>query len=97
MRGTRPRRLAGLIFLRYITKVREAIADRDGIADRPLLCKCEGEINGMCCENYWCITCLACFLMRHDINVQSQGMLYTELCLPAGTPVDVVHPRIMNV
>ena len=53
------RLLAGFVYLFYMLKIREAAAGEGGFQDHPVLCGNE------CCETYWCMPCIACFLMRH--------------------------------
>ena len=71
--------LVGFLFLFYMNKIREAIVRQQNIMDSTLLCM------NPCCENYWCQPCMACFFMRHELNVKERGRHYESCCSPTGT------------
>ena len=42
-----------------------------------------------CCETYWCVPCIACYLMRHDISAKQPGQNYQGCGNMAGTVYDL--------
>ena len=77
------RLLAGFVYLFYMLKIREAAAREGGFQDHPVLCGNE------CCETYWCLPCIACFLMRHDISAKQPGQNYQGCGNMSGTVHDL--------
>ena len=77
------RLLAGFVYLFYMLKIREAAAREGGFQDHPVLCGNE------CCETYWCMPCIACFLMRHDIAAKQPGQNYQGCGNMSGTVYDL--------
>ena len=77
------RLLAGFVYLHYMLKIREAAAREGGFQDHPVLCGNE------CCETYWCLPCIACFLMRHDIAAKQPGQNYQGCGNMSGTVYDL--------
>jgi hypothetical protein len=67
--------LLALLYLGYVNAIRSAIVARDGIADRGLIC------GDPCCENYWCMLCMTCFFVRHELN--RSGGNYDNCCSPS--------------
>ncbi|CAH0365613.1 unnamed protein product [Pelagomonas calceolata] len=74
---------AGFVYLYYMLKIREAAAREGGFQDHPVLCGNE------CCETYWCLPCIACFIMRHDIAAKQPGYNYQGCGNMAGTVHDL--------
>ena len=74
---------AGFVYLYYMLKIREAAAREGGFQDHPVLCGNE------CCETYWCLPCIACFIMRHDIAAKQPGQNYQGCGNMAGTVYDL--------
>ena len=71
------------VYLFYMLKIREAAAREGGFQDHPVLCGNE------CCETYWCLPCIACFMMRHDIAAKQPGQNYQGCGNMAGTVYDL--------
>jgi len=42
-----------------------------------------------CCETYWCVPCIACYLMRHDISAKQPGQNYQGCGNMSGTVYDL--------
>ena len=74
---------AGFVYLYYMLKIREAAAREGGFQDHPVLCGNE------CCETYWCLPCIACFIMRHDIAAKQPGQNYQGCGNMSGTVYDL--------
>ena len=74
---------AGFVYLKYVLKIRQKAAEAGGFRDHPVLCGNE------CCETYWCMSCIACFLMRHDIQAKQPGATYQGCGTMAGTVYDL--------
>ena len=72
------RLLAGFVYLHYMLKIRQAAAREGGFQDHPVLCGIDG--GNECCETYWCMPCIACFIMRHDIAAKQPGQTYRRAC-----------------
>ena len=77
------RLIAGFIYLHYVLKIRQKAAEAGGFQDHAVLCGNE------CCETYWCLPCIACFLMRHDIQAKQPGAIYQGCGTMAGTVYDL--------
>ena len=73
----------GFLYLYYMLKIREAAAREGGFQDHPVLCGNE------CCETYWCLPCIACFIMRHDIAAKQPGYNYQGCGNMSGTVYDL--------
>ena len=71
------------VYLFYMLKIREAAAREGGFQDHPVLCGNE------CCETYWCLPCIACFMMRHDIAAKQPGQNYQGCGNMSGTVYDL--------
>ena len=89
------RLLLGFVYLHYMLKIRQAAAREGGFQDHPVLCRndwcCGNEREGgrECCETYWCMPCIACFLMRHDIAAKQPGQNYQGCGNMSGTVYDL--------
>ena len=89
------RLLAGFVYLHYMLKIRQAAAREGGFQDHPVLCGnewcCGNSREGgrECCETYWCMPCIACFLMRHEIAAKQPGQNYQGCGNMAGTVYDL--------
>ena len=70
------------VYLHYMLKIRQRAAAEGGFQDHPVLCGNE------CCETYWCLPCIACFLMRHDITAKQPGHSYQGCGNMAGTALE---------
>ena len=77
------RLLLGFVYLHYMLKIRQAAAREGGFQDHPVLCGNE------CCETYWCLLCIACFMMRHDIAAKQPGQNYQGCGNMSGTVYDL--------
>lgn len=83
--------LEAAVIYYYLSKIRAKIVARDNIVpDRPAVCNCGG---GVGCDTFFCHPCVTCWIFRHELQVQSQGQEYTQLCTPSGTN----HPLVMAV
>ena len=89
------RLLLGFVYLHYMLKIRQAAAREGGFQDHPVLCGndwcCGNEREGgrECCETYWCMPCIACFIMRHDLAAKQPGYEYQGCGNMAGTMHDL--------
>ena len=89
------RLLLGFVYLHYMLKIRQAAAREGGFQDHPVLCRndwcCGNEREGgrECCETYWCMPCIACFIMRHDLAAKQPGYEYQGCGNMAGTMHDL--------
>ena len=89
------RLLLGFVYLHYMLKIRQAAAREGGFQDHPVLCRndwcCGNEREGgrECCETYWCMPCIACFIMRHDLAAKQPGYEYQGCGNMAGTVHDL--------
>ena len=89
------RLLLGFVYLHYMLKIRQAAAREGGFQDHPVLCGndwcCGNEREGgrECCETYWCMPCIACFIMRHDLAAKQPGYEYQGCGNMAGTVHDL--------
>ena len=83
------------VYLHYMLKIRQAAAREGGFQDHPVLCGndwcCGNEREGgrECCETYWCMPCIACFIMRHDLAAKQPGYEYQGCGNMAGTVHDL--------